>query len=62
MSEKSPLLKLTELLEENGFSLSKLEANHYGQDGGWMKIPHTIEIRIHPMRERFSWVSLGGIE
>jgi hypothetical protein len=58
ISEKSPLMKLTELLEEKGFFFSKLEASHYDSDGNVMAIPHTIDIRIHPVKERFRWVSL----
>jgi hypothetical protein len=58
MSEKSPLMQLTELLEENGFFFSKLEAGYYDSDGNALAMPHTIEIRIHPRKERFRWVSL----
>jgi hypothetical protein len=58
MTEKSPLLKLAELLEENGFFFSKIEPGYYSSNGDELEMPDTIHITIHPRKKRFRWVSL----
>jgi hypothetical protein len=36
-----------------------MEMGYYDSNGDVLVMPHTIELRIHPKKERFRWISLG---